>query len=386
MLDTGKKRLLPILSVCAVVPLLAACQPQTSGPLVTDARDDICAIHRATFRQTEPSFSVGERAALAIGAGALAGIATGLITRNAGAGFAVGASIAAVGVTAVLIDANFQTMQAEQRRQALLNQAAAVDSFGAKVTGAQLALEQLTRCRREQVQAVRVRVRSGGMPRPDGEARMREIRGWFDDDVTLVRSFDQRLAGESRLLADSSRNINGGGLATEAGFRPFTGIAARTASLRASASDSAADSGSLRPGQSVRVTARDGQWLRVQPTSGGRPSFVSVGALAREAPAREFRGSAEGALREAALDEASERGRIASGSPYRVIGTMPGWLVVDQGSQRSFVRATALRPSEVDGSGRDVLQSAATAVSARDAFASGADSLAREARSVSFEM
>jgi hypothetical protein len=372
-------------AMVALLPLMGGCATLGAGVRVADAPHDNCAMHRAAFRSSAPSSDdVAMRAAGAAAVGIAAGLLVGAVTGDARAGLAVGAGVAAVGITATLVDANFRQMEENQRRQALLRHTAAVDRFGSAITGAQLSLDRLTECRRRQLQTLRAEVRSGAVPRAEGERRMTELRGWFDGDVQLVRAFDAQLERESKSIADATRNINGVGISNELAFRPFTGIAAREMEAKASTSLSAAAAGRLRPGQSIRATARDGYWLRVT-LPNGRTGFVPANSVAREIPAQEWRGAAEQSLRAAADDESSEFGRVASGSPYRVVGTMPGWVVVSQGSQRSFVRAGALQPGQVDASGRDALAASASVVSARDAFAEGASALESESRRLTLD-
>lgn len=321
---------------------------------------------------------------MAVAAGAVVGVAAGLLTGDARTGLAVGAGVAAVGVTAALVDASFSAMKEEERRKALLGHTAVVDRFGGTVTGAQLALDRLTECRRRQLQTLRADVRSGAVPRAEGERRLAELRSWFAGDVQLVRAFDAQLESGSKSIADASRNINGVGITNETAFRPFTGIAARDIEAKASTAMTSNTAGQIRPGQTVRATARDGQWLRVT-LPNGRPGFVPANAVAREMPAQEWRGTSEQSLRIAADDESSATGSIASGSPYRVVGTMPGWVVVSQGDRRSFVRAGALQPGKVDDSGRDVLAASASVVAARDAFAQGANALESESQRLTLD-
>jgi len=140
----------------------------------------------------------------------------------------------------------------------------------------------------------------------------------------------------------------------------------------------------LQPGQKVQVAAKDGAWLRVT-LPNGRPGYVRAVQVARETPAKDFKGKTSENLRMAARDEARDVGAVAAGNPYRVVGNMPGWLVVDQGAKRAFVRAKALEPAKLDESGQEVVQAAASAVSSRDAFASSANVLASDAQRLSLD-
>ncbi|WP_217648884.1 SH3 domain-containing protein [Falsiroseomonas stagni] len=377
----------PALAMVLALPLLGGCvTAPRSDVQVTDAPHDGCSVHRAAFRSSAPdSDQVTGQALAAAGLGVAVGVGVGLVTGNMRQGLVAGATVAGVGIAATLIQANFRQMQEEQRREALLRQAVSVNGFGFRVTGAQLAVERLTECRRQQAQTLRADVRAGRLPREEGQRRLQEIRGWLEDDARLVRAFDSELERDSKALADSSRHINGVGLEAETAFRPFGGIAAWQTKVKSAASDTANDVAELRPGQPLRVVARDGQWLRVT-LPNGRAGFVRASAVAREAAGREFRGTSEQSIRTAAQDDAAEVGRVGGGSPYRVVGAMPGWLVVDQGQQKNFVRATALRPAEVDSSGRDVLQATVTAVAARDSFAQSANALEAEGRRMAIDL
>ncbi len=379
-------RFAPAAAALLVVPLLAACQTTgDSGPVVVDAPNDNCAVHRAAFRSTEPTFDdVSRGVALSVIGGAAAGLAVGLLTQSPQAGMAVGASIMAAGVTATLVNANFQQMQGQQRRDALLGQTVAVNRYGERVTGANIALDRLASCRREQVVSTQAAVRQRRLPADQGRAQLAEIRGWYDGDLTLIRSFDARLAGDTRQLAESTRFINGSSVSSEAAFRPYTGIVAQPVSVKQSASSTAADGLALQPGQTIRVVGRDGNWLRLQ-LPNGRGGFVQNFNIAQEVAPAEFQGASAQRLRSAAKDDADAVGDVATGSTYRVVGRMTGWLVVDNSGQRTFVRASALRPSRVDDTGGEVVQATASAVASRNAFTSNTETLAADARRIALD-
>jgi hypothetical protein len=378
-----KKKALPLLAVAISMPLLAACQPQ--GPVVVDAPNDNCAVHRAIFRQTESSFNeVAQGVALSAAGGVAAGVLVGVLTGNTRAGLATGIGVAAVGITATLVNANFRQLDQEARRQALLQQTVAVDKYGERVTGATQSLERLSDCRRGQVAAIRADLRSGATPRPLAQARLDEVRSWYEGDTMLVGAFDQRLANDTRQLEESTRYVDATVYEQERSFRPYSAILARGGPAYVAPDAGSGQAGQLSVGQTVQVTAQSGGWLQIS-MGRGRSGYVRSTYLARSTGSRAYVGGSEQSLRAEATDSAAEVGRVANGSPYRVVGTMPGWLVVDQGPSKSFVRATALRPAQVDNSGREVVSSAATAVAARDAFSQGATGLASEARRLSLD-
>lgn len=377
------KKALPLLAVAVSMPLLSACQPQ--GPVVLDAPNDNCAVHRAIFRQTESSFNeVAQGVALSAAGGVAAGLLVGALTGNTRAGLVTGLSVAAVGITATLVQANFRQLDAENRRQALLQQTVAVDKYGERVTGATQSLERLSACRRDQVAKIRGDLRAGITPRPAAQARLDEVRSWYEGDTMLVGAFDQRLANDTRQLEESTRYVDAGAYEQERAFRPYSAILARGGSAFNGPDEGSGTAGQLAVGQTVQVTGQQGPWLQVS-LGRNRSGFVRASYTARVTNSRNYVGGSEQSIRAAATDDAAELGRVANGSQYRVVGTMPGWLVLDQGPSKSFVRATALRPAQVDNSGREVVQSAATAVAARDAFSQGATGLASEARRLSLD-
>lgn len=369
-----------------LVPVLSACQTtQSRGPVVVDAPNDTCAVHRAAFRSTEPTFDgVAANVALSVAGGVAAGVLVGAITGNSRLAVAVGGGIMAAGITATLVNANFQQMQGQQRREALLGQAVAVDKFGERVTGANIALDRLANCRREQVRTVQAAHRQRRLPQADAQAQLAEIRNWYDGDLTLVRSFDERLAADTRQLSDSTRFINSAALDQPPVFRPFGGIVASPGPVKQSAAATAADGPALQAGQTIRVTGREGNWYRVT-LPNGRNGFVPIYAVAQQVTPVEHQGASAQPIRSAAKDDADTVGDVAAGSTYRVVGRMTGWLVVDNAGRRSFVRATALRPANIDESGSEVVQATASAVASRNAFASGTDTLAAEARRVTLD-
>ena len=379
-------RLRPIATVLVMVPLLSACQAtQSRGPLVVDAPNDGCAVHRAAFRSTEPTFDeVATNVALSVAGGVAAGVLIGAITGDTRTAVAVGGGVMAAGIAATLVSANFQQMQGQQRRDALLGQTAAVNKFGERVTGANIALDRLANCRREQVRSVQAAHRQRRLPEADARAQLAEIRNWYDGDLTLVRSFDERLAADTRQLSDSTRFINSAALDTTPPFRPFGGIVASPGAAKQAAAPTAADGPALQAGQSIRVTGREGNFYRVA-LPGNRTGFLPIYAVAAEVSPAEHQGASAQPIRSAAKDDADAVGDVATGSTYRVVGRMTGWLVVDNAGRRSFVRASALRPARVDESGSEVVQATASAVASRNAFASGTDTLAAEARRVSLD-
>jgi hypothetical protein len=377
-----------LIAAVVAAPMLSGCQTTSArGPVVLDAPDDRCAVHRAAFRSTEPTFeSAAQNAALAVGAGVVAGVLTTAVTGSSRAGLIVGGSIAGVGLAATLINANIQQMEADQRRDALLNQTAAVNRFGERVSGAQLALEQLSGCRRDQVRTVQADVRGRRMPEEEGRARLAAIRQWYDGDLVLVRAFNERLATDSTQLAESTRFINSAGLEVDPPFRPYAGIVATPVRAKQQASATAPDGPGLQPGQTLRVVGREGGWLRVAvPGQGSRPAYVQSVHVAQEIQPAVHQGASAQRIRAAALDEAEPVGDVATGSTYRVVGRMTGWLVVDNAGRRSFVRASALRPASVDESGADVVQATASAIASRNAFSSGTQTFEAEARRVALD-
>lgn len=376
----------PLAAALLAVPLLSACQTGSGGGAqVVDAPGDNCAVHRAVFRSTEPTFeSVATGVALSVAAGVAAGVLTSAITGSGRAGTTVGLAVAGTGIAATLISANFQSMQGQARRDALLSQTTAVGKFGERVTGANVAVEQLTTCRRDQVRMVQADVRARRMTADEGRARLATIRGWYDGDLTLIRGFDERLTADTRQLTDSTRHINSAALdAPPPAFRPYTGIVAQSVSAKQGADFNAADALPLQPGQTINVVGREGNWLRVQ--SGGRSGYVQAFNVAQQTAPAPHQGASAQTIRAAAKDDAAPLGDVATGSSYRVVGRMTGWLVVDNAGRRGFVRATALRPATVDESGNDVVQATASAVASRNAFASGAQTLEAESRRISLD-
>jgi hypothetical protein len=208
--------------------------------------------------------------------------------------------------------------------------------------------------------------------------------GILAPDKTLVRSFDERLAADTRQLSDSTRFINSAALDQPPVFRPFGGIVASPGPVKQSAAATAADGPALQAGQTIRVTGREGNWYRVT-LPNGRNGFVPIYAVAQQVTPVEHQGASAQPIRSAAKDDADTVGDVAAGSTYRVVGRMTGWLVVDNAGRRSFVRATALRPANIDESGSEVVQATASAVASRNAFASGTDTLAAEARRVTLD-
>ncbi|MBX9593790.1 MAG: hypothetical protein K2X46_05465 [Roseomonas sp.] len=380
------RRLRPVAVALLAVPLLSACQAtQSRGPIIADAPNDTCAIHRAAFRSNEPTFDdVSTNVAISVAGGVVAGVLVGALTGDARTGMAVGGGIMAAGIAATLVNANFRQMQGQQRRDALLGQTVAVNKYGERVTGANIALDRLSSCRREQVRTVQAAHRQRRLQRPEAETQLAEIRSWYDGDLMLIRGFDERLAADTRQLSDSTQFINSAGLETVPAFRPFGGIVASPGAVKQSAAATAADGPTLQAGQSIRVTGREGNWYRVA-LPGNRTGFVPVFAVAQEVTAAEHQGASAQPIRNAAKDDADTVGDIAAGSTYRVVGRMTGWLVVDNAGRRSFVRATALRPARVDETGTEVVQATASAVASRNAFSSGTDSLAAEARRVTLD-
>ncbi len=363
--------------------LVSGCATPPKDPGVADAPNDTCAVHRVAFRETKSSFDAGEAAVGALALGAAAGLAVGLVA-GPRAGLAVGAGVAGAGLVATLIKDDISKKQAEEKRKALTEQTELVNRFGERVTGAHIALDRLTACRRQQVQSVRADYRAKRLPRPEAEQRLSDIRVWYEGDVTLVRAFDASLASDSKQLADSSRFIRTGGIEPEQVFRPFAGIMAVEGPAKQAPEDGANTVLTLQPGQKVQVASKDGNWLRVT-LPNGRSGYVRAVQVARETAAKDFKGKASQNLRDAARDEAREVGTVATGNPYRVVGNMPGWLVVDQGAKRAFVRASALEPAKIDESGLDVVQATASAVSSRDAFANSATVLASDAQRLSLD-
>jgi hypothetical protein len=380
------RSLRPVAAALLAVPLLSACQATRSqGPIVADAPNDTCAIHRATFRSTAPTFDdVAANVALSVATGVATGVVIGALTGNTRTGVAVGGGIMAAGIAATLVNANFRQMQGQQRRDALLGQTVAVNKYGERVTGANIALDRLSSCRREQVRTVQTAHRQRRLPQPEAQAQLAEIRSWYDGDLTLIRSFDERLAADTRQLSESTQFINSAGLDSAPAFRSFRGIVASPGAVKQSAAATAADGPALQAGQSIRVTAREGNWYRVA-LPGNRTGFVPIYSVAQEVTAAEHQGASAQPIRSAAKDDADTVGDVAAGSTYRVVGRMTGWLVVDNAGRRSFVRATALRPSRVDETGTEVVQATASAVASRNAFSSGADNLAAEARRVTLD-
>ncbi|NDG50560.1 MAG: hypothetical protein EBY30_16375 [Rhodospirillales bacterium] len=376
----------PVGAALLVMPLLSACQTtQSRGPVVLDAANDTCAVHRAAFRSTEPTFDdVAARVGMDVARAVAIGVVVGAVTRDPRRGAAAGAAAMAAGITVTLVSANFQQLEGERRREALLGQTVAVNKYGERVTGAHIELDRLGGCRRLQVRAVQEAHRQRRLPQAEAQAQLAEIRNWYDGDLLLIRSFDERLAADTRQLADSTQFINVAPLDTSPPFRTFGGIVASPGAVKQAASATAGDGPSLPAGQSVRVTGREGNWYRVA-LPGNRTGFVPVYAVAQEVGTTEHQGASAQPIRSAAKDDADTVGEVATGSTYRVVGRMTGWMVVDNAGRRSFVRATALRPVRVDETGAEVVQATASAVASRNAFSSGTDNLAAEARRVTLD-
>ena len=80
--QTLAHRMRPVGAALLVMPLLSACQTtQSRGPVVLDAANDTCAVHRAAFRSTEPTFDdVAARVGMDVARAVAIGVVVGAVS------------------------------------------------------------------------------------------------------------------------------------------------------------------------------------------------------------------------------------------------------------------------------------------------------------------
>lgn len=355
-------------ALVVALPLLGGCATQDGLGSLLNTSGDACYEHRALLQDQESAIESAtlDNALKSVAIGAAAGVVTWLITGDAGTGAAVGAGVGL---------ASFVYQQADlQARTQYLNAGwNSADKTNAAADRAQLSLDRLMDCRRDQARTVQAELRTGKITRDEAAKRMGVIRAAYQEDLRIAREVNASLKARVAELEGAAGKVDPNGVRRVSGFSPYAATTRSAGEARRNPNVDAAVAGQVRPGQAVRVTSRRADWVQIAGPS-GTIGWVKENTLIRESAPARFVAQGSEPIRAAPDRETAEVGRVGQGQTRTVTAKMPGWVAIDLGSQtRGFVSDSAMQPAagaqaSLRGDEDAVLRATATSTRKRDAF------------------
>ncbi|WP_439577656.1 YMGG-like glycine zipper-containing protein [Elioraea sp.] len=276
-------------SALVVVAMLGGCvttQAQRIGP---DDPADTCRQYVVALDSTGNFFAEDMIKGALIGAvgGAVLG---GLFGGGRGSAIAIGA---ATGAAAGAATGYIYALQQQSRDQAVLAGRVSTDlsKENAEIDRTQLAFDQLSDCRFRQAQAVRADVAAGRLTRDQGQARLAQLRGWWNRDIALARQINEKMATRGAEYETAAETLSPGTkdviAQQKAAPPPRRAVVRRATPVLLRPDPAAPQVAALGAREQVTVARSQGSYALVE-TSAGARGYAPAGTLQVEgrAPTR----------------------------------------------------------------------------------------------------
>lgn len=282
----------PVASITAAI-MLAGCSTQM-GRIGADDGRDACRAYVVQLDSTGNFYGedIVRGAAIGAGTGALAGGLLAAATGRRGSDILAGAAIGAVAGGVIGGTAGY--IQARQRQAQ--NQGALVQAVGGdlanenrQLDATQLAFNQLVDCRVNAANQIRAGVRAGRIGRDQGMALMAYQRDMMRRDVALAQTINQKIGTRGAEFDSAIETISPGTKGQVQARRTVrtTPTTARvSAPIRIRPDAGAAEIGQLSRNEFVTVSPAQGNFARVETSSGvvGYVPASSVGVRGLGSP------------------------------------------------------------------------------------------------------
>jgi len=275
----------PVASLMSAA-MLAGCVSTQLGRIGPDDGRDVCRAYVVQLDSTGDFYAedILRGAAVGAGLGALGGLALGLATGQRGGNLAAATAIGAVaGGVAGGVGGYIQARQRQAQSQGALVQAVGGDltNENRQLEATQVAFNQLVDCRVNAANQIRAGVRAGRIDRNQGLALMAYQRDLMRRDVALAQQINQKIGTRGAEFDTAIETIAPG---TKQQMVARRTVAARPTTARVSApirirpDAGSAEIGQLNRSESVTVTPADGNFARVE-TSSGVVGYVPANAV-----------------------------------------------------------------------------------------------------------
>ena len=275
----------PVASLMSAA-MLAGCVSTQLGRIGPDDGRDVCRAYVVQLDSTGDFYAedILRGAAVGAGLGALGGLALGLATGQRGGNLAAATAIGAVaGGVAGGVGGHIQARQRQAQSQGALVQAVGGDltNENRQLEATQVAFNQLVDCRVNAANQIRAGVRAGRIDRNQGLALMAYQRDLMRRDVALAQQINQKIGTRGAEFDTAIETIAPG---TKQQMVARRTVAARPTTARVSApirirpDAGSAEIGQLNRSESVTVTPADGNFARVE-TSSGVVGYVPANAV-----------------------------------------------------------------------------------------------------------
>jgi len=282
----------PVASITAAI-MLAGCSTQM-GRIGADDGRDACRAYVVQLDSTGNFYGedIVRGAAIGAGTGALAGGLLAAATGRRGSDILAGAAIGAVAGGVIGGTAGY--IQARQRQAQ--NQDALVQAVGGdlanenrQLDATQLAFNQLVDCRVNAANQIRAGVRAGRIGRDQGMALMTYQRDMMRRDVALAQTINQKIGTRGAEFDSAIETISPGTkgqVQARRAVRTTPTTARVSAPIRIRPDAGAAEIGQLSRNESVTVSPAQGNFARVETSSGvvGYVPASSVGVRGLGSP------------------------------------------------------------------------------------------------------
>lgn len=284
-----RTRLRQGVSALVVVALLGGCVTTQQQRIGAADPADTCRPYVVALDSTGNFFAEDIIKGALIGAvgGAVLG---GILGGGRGSSIAIGAATGAVAGAAT---GYIYALQQQSQDQAVLASRVSSDlsKENAEIDRAQQAFDQLSDCRFRQAQAVRSDYAAGRITREQAQARLGQIRGWWDRDLALARQINEKMATRGAEFETAAETLSPGAkdaiAQQKATMPPRRAVARRATPVLLRPDPAAPQVASLGPREQVTVARTQGNYALVE-TSGGARGFAPTGTLQVEgrAPTR----------------------------------------------------------------------------------------------------
>ncbi len=282
----------PIASITAAI-MLAGCSTQM-GRIGADDGRDACRAYVVQLDSTGNFYGedIVRGAAIGAGTGALAGGLLAAATGRRGSDILAGAAIGAVAGGVIGGTAGYiQARQRQAQSQGALVQAVGGDlaNENRQLDATQLAFNQLVDCRVNAANQIRAGVRAGRIGRDQGMALMTYQRDLMRRDVALAQTINQKIGTRGAEFDSAIETISPGTkgqVQARRAVRATPTTARVSAPIRIRPDAGAAEIGQLSRNETVTVSPAQGNFARVETSSGvvGYVPASSVGVRGLGSP------------------------------------------------------------------------------------------------------
>lgn len=275
----------PFASLTAAV-MLAGCVSTQAGRIGVDDGRDACRAYVVQLDSTGDFYGedILRGAAIGAGTGAIAGGLLAAATGRRGTDILAGAAIGALaGGVVGGVGGYIAARQRQAQDQGGLVQAVGGDlrNENRQLDATQLAFNQLVDCRVNAANRIRADVRSGRMSRDQGMALMTYQRDLMRRDVALAQQINQKIGTRGGEFDTAIETISPG---VKGQVQARRAVTARPTTARVSApirirpDAGAAEVGQINRNESVTVSPAQGNFARVE-TSSGVVGYVPASAV-----------------------------------------------------------------------------------------------------------